>query len=199
MTSEKYTLTLGDIYSQVLGYGYFVRVSKLNGLAMWGLLKDNLSNVFGKDTFEWNIPNDQITGEYNQLDTSGFIGHKDKTDEMDTHQWESEHFLVQHIRILKESPKPTVVKILQVAYNTGQLVGEMESGSEFYKKFIKRVVDYPSADSPLKLGDIVQMDRYISTTLQNTQISELVKNNNMAKGLSIAGGIFKSIVSYVEE
>lgn len=174
--------TLKEMYNQVKEYGYFVRNNGLNGLIMWNVIKFVFQQIFGDTTYKWNIPHDQIMGEYNLLDDK-FIGHLEMSDSLDRLRWESEHFLVQHIRILKETQKPTIVKILQVAYNTGQLEAEMRKHSEFYKQFKKNVVSYPTKESPLKISDLMKIDRYISRELQDTEISEFMRDRTPAIAL----------------
>ncbi len=181
------------MYNHVADYGYFVRKNRLNGLKMWLVLKDTLSSVFGKKTYRWNVKSSQIEGEYKMLGAK-YIGHEEMTDDMDLHRWEKEHFLVQHIRILHESPKPTVVKILQVAYNTGQLRCEMELSEDFYAEWIDRVVDYPSREDPLKISDLTTINRYVSRDIQNTPIIKFVDDINAAQGIALAGDILASVM-----
>ena len=182
--------TLKDMYNRVVDYGYFVRKNKLNGLKMWQLLKDTLSTVFGKKTYKWNIEPSQIEGEYSKLD-SKYIGHLEMDDARvkDEDRWEKEHFLVQHIRILRESPEPTIVKMLQVAYNTGQLRSEMEKSPEFYEKLEDRVVDYPSKESPVTVRDLTQIDRYISHDMQHSHATDFVDDHKAAHGFALAGNV----------
>jgi hypothetical protein len=175
--------TLKDTYNEVIKYGNFVRSNRLNGLIMWNVLKVVFQQIFGDRTYEWNTSHDQIIGEYNLLDGK-FIGHLEPSDSLDKLRWEPEHFLVQHIRILKETKKPTIVKILQVAYNTGQLEAEMNKNREFYKQFKNNVVSYPSEDSPLKIKHLKKINRYISPEMQDTDISELVPDSTPAIAIS---------------
>jgi len=190
-------VTLKDMYNRVAEYGYCVRKNRLDGLKMWLLLKDTLSTVFGKKTYRWNIESSQISGEYSKLG-SKYIGHLEHVDEDEMDQWEKEHFLVQHIRILHESPEPTIVKMLQVAYNTGQLKSEMEESSEFYENLKNRVVDYPSEANPLKIRDLTTINRYISRDLQNTHVIDFVEHikasHGFALALALAGNVFACVM-----
>ena len=159
--------TVTDLYNSVIHYGYIVRKYNYDGLAMWNLLKNPLSKLFkGNNEDEWAIPREQIEEEYKKIEDEGFIGHLDETPDMNHDQWEREHFLVQHVRILFKTPRPTLVKYLQVAYNTGQLNAELEVNPDFYEKYMDKVTTFTN------------INRYIPREIMQIPVSELQTGNS---------------------
>ena len=184
------THTLADLYNSVINYGYIVRKYNYDGLAMWNLLKNPLSKVFhGNNPGEWATSRKQIEDEYKNIEKSGFIGHLDETPDMDHNQWEREHFLVQHVRILFKSPQPTIVKYLQVGYNTGQLNAELEVNPDFYEKYMDKVTAFTN------------IDRYIPSEIMQTPISDLqMGNNKMAMDTKNAlNGVFNLLQEHTKQ
>jgi len=149
----------------VIIYVESVRRLNYDGLVMWNLLKNPLSELFGNTKYDWEISREQIEEEYGLLD-SQFIGHLDETPDMDHDQWAREHFLVQHVRILFKTPRPTLVKYLQVAYNTGQLKAELDMNPDFYEKHMDKVRTF------------MNINRYIPSEIMQKPISELQTENN---------------------
>jgi hypothetical protein len=123
---------LYDLFNTVIEYGKQVRSRGLDGLDMWNKIK----KLFSADTgnCEWNIKR-TINGEsisdlsaiYDYVhDELGMKGGDEDQDVVDKAEWEKYHFFLQLIRIAKKNPDCSLMRLMQVAYNVGQLQADYE-------------------------------------------------------------------------
>jgi hypothetical protein len=121
------SLTVEQLGMLVFKYGKDVRRNKLDGLRMWGDLKDQIIALFGKNKYAWATEMSVFNAEYDGLvarEEDGIIGHIEDVPDEEHNKWELQHFLLQHIRIPRNEPEPPIHKFMQVFYNSGQLVAE---------------------------------------------------------------------------
>jgi hypothetical protein len=127
MSSEE-LITINTIWNLVIAYGTTSRLFKLNGLDSWSKLKEIFASIDIDPSVDWI---DDAKKRTSEMLSMGIIG--TESPEMPTEHttWELHHFFIQHGKIIRpvdESKKITpvsFVKIMQIAYNAGQLNAEM--------------------------------------------------------------------------
>ncbi len=177
------------LFNSIINYGYYVRLSNMDGLKAWNDMKviissnkELLSSIDSKLN-EWNI-NVIINGNStnNILEIYDYIKntlgmHGDENDEsehkLDKETWQNYHFYLQLSRIPKNN-SCSLVRILQVAYNIGQLVCIMKNTSFFsstHKKFFL-------SNNLFKLSSFVSPSVYSSlSTSHLSLISSLISSS----------------------
>lgn len=121
-----------ELFEKIIGWGYNTRSKKLDGLKRWNIMKDILSQSKVKGS--WN----QKVKEYfvEMRSTLKIQECKDEfkgTPEDIQREWEKHHFYLQHARIpTLNFSEPTLVRLMQIAYNAGQLRAEWNN--DFYNK-----------------------------------------------------------------
>lgn len=108
--------TAREHFANMVKYGKTVRGLKKNGLELWNSAKEGLPNV----SVTWKP---EAFGYYEKLRNLGVTG--DDGDEKNG-SWEPHHFLVQLGRIVKNNPEGNFIRLMQIAYNIGQLTCELE-------------------------------------------------------------------------
>jgi hypothetical protein len=135
MSSGK--ITVEDLWRRFKDYGYAVRLMKKNGGDAWNAVKSILVKIGDDGNFaEWV---DISTRYYDHMkkklelfgDTIKDIDGKEKNDNLDHSLWEPHHFMLQHGRIVANN-KPSLLRLLQIAYNSGQLRREIETNQKAY-------------------------------------------------------------------
>ena len=120
--------TLGNLWNELIDIGYTVRSQKQDGMAAWQPYKSKYAN-FNLEGYETGIP---IKESFVKLIESLNYKFNDVIEQTDVklvingqiydNTVETNHFLIQHFRIPKlEKYRLSVVKVLQLAYNIGQL------------------------------------------------------------------------------
>lgn len=130
-----------NLWNHVLNHGYTVRKNGLNGLEEWQPLK-NLYSTYEIGTTK-NVPiNEKIKGLVQKVNYAcQDKDHNDVTIEICdiklTNSKETDHFIIQHLRIptMLDFTLP-LVKILQIAYNAGQVKAEIEKDT-YHQKIVK--------------------------------------------------------------
>ena len=134
-------MNLRDLFNKCIEYGKFIRNNTINpgdipinGLVEWQEVKkllDKDNEICGGWKINRIIENNsrQLSTSdigkiydyvHNNLEIKGENGDTDD-DANENHDWKKFHFFLQTIRIPKESPKCTLLKICQIGYNLGQL------------------------------------------------------------------------------
>jgi len=129
------------LFNTVINYGYYVRFNNLNGLDAWNTIKalintnqelnTNISSIIGHWNITLNINGENISDIpliYNHLKNEMNLHGDDKDQEeykLSDEQWQRNHFYLQLARIPKNN-SCNLLRLLQVAYNIGQLVCEMK-------------------------------------------------------------------------
>lgn len=138
------TNTLENLFHELIQVGYDVRSSQADGLQSWQPYKTKYSS-FAIKGYESGIPLKQSFIDFaNDLDYK-FTDDKDHTDVILTitgvilnNKSETNHFLIQHFRIPRlEKNKLSVLKVLQLAYNIGQLKAVIEKESVYNSTILK--------------------------------------------------------------
>jgi mannose-6-phosphate isomerase-like protein (cupin superfamily) len=186
---------ISQLFENVKVYGRYVRENKLDGLEYWNRIKlfikkpeqkvglNKLNEIIGCNwTIKVMLDSDSATkssnldqiyefvhGE-NQLQIYGEEGDENKHN-MTHEKWEKNHFFLQLIRIAKNNSLD-LVRLLQVAYNLGQLSICLNK-----KNFSAKAIGY------FKSNNLDNLDSYIKLTQiqnkqisSNTQIQDLITN-----------------------
>ena len=120
-----------DLWNLVIQYGYIVRSNKLDGLESWKKLKDIITEIGSNKKYKWPV---DMKPNYNILkNLSSSLLENFEDDKLNNTKWEKEHFYIQHFRITAKNDNPKMSRILQVAYNTGQLMAERAIDPTFYE------------------------------------------------------------------
>ncbi len=159
-----------QVFNTVIEYGQLVRSKGLNGLEPWndikGLFKDQVvcpkweikRNIRGTETTDINEIYDFV---HDELDMKG----DDSDDKTDHDSWSKKHFFLQLIRIIKNNPGFSFVRLAQIAYNIGQLSIHLGSGTDEDAQgqadplFVGEPIIYYSHN---RLGDLVA---YVDPTM----------------------------------
>ena len=123
--------SLRTVWYDTRRYGYNVRTKKVDGQAAWDSIKQILAKFDNPTTpeiqiqIQWKL--DTIT-RYSELSKGGDMKVPEKKDvPQERHdQWEVEHFFLQHFKIPRQH-KASLTRLMQIAYNAGQLEAERES------------------------------------------------------------------------
>jgi len=109
-----------DLWEAYLNYGYLIRKNDQDGLAAWNKLKDSFpsfdlvwiekSNLYLQQLIELGVSNEE------NPEKAG----------MTVLEWERNHFLIQHGRIINQNKEGSIRRLLQIAYNAGQFRAELE-------------------------------------------------------------------------
>lgn len=146
---QKSIESLKQFFTAFIELGYDVRSNKKNGLLTWQKYKNQLEPLT-IEGYENGIPlnnnfpllvkkihyNVEKNDENHENVTIKLNLHKDNMELINLKQFElhnnieTHHFLVQHFRIpIMQKYKLSVQKILQIAYNIGQLKADFEKGN----------------------------------------------------------------------
>lgn len=158
------------LWKEMVDIGYKVRSNHLDGLKSWQPYKTKYSN-YVLEGYEDGIP---LNNNFVMLSESLNYTFNDKKDQSDViftigndnfdNKIETNHFLIQHFRIPRlENYKLSVLKVLQLAYNIGQLKAVFENESVYNNKLYKFYYEN-------RLDDI---STYISADIYNRNINKL--------------------------
>jgi hypothetical protein len=119
-------MSINILYDLVIEYGYFIRKNNKDGLESWNEIKKIIPPI----PIIWT---DKSKLFYEQLSSIG-VNTSESSEEakMSKPEWERHHYLLQHGRIIHKNPEGNLVRLLQIAYNTGQFKYELEK--EIYPK-----------------------------------------------------------------
>ena len=142
-----------NLYNKVQAYGYFVRNSNSDGLESWNAIK----SLFEKKNFQdiriqWN---DELFRMYEFLtnERNGYgINDIEKEDSDDENLWKINHFFLQHVRIPYKNKQGNIMRLMQVAYNSGQMIA---SKNEYDKYGLHKYISY------YHNYDMANMDTYV--------------------------------------
>jgi hypothetical protein len=152
------------LFNKVIEYGKYVRENNLNGLNAW----NDIKRLFNLEINcpKWNIIRnigDKETSDieqiysyvYNNLDMRGEDSDDDKSSQMRHLLWEKKHFFLKLIRIIRNNPEFSFVRLGQIAYNIGQIsvyinsdpiyIGEPQA--YYYSNKLNELESYVDIDS----------------------------------------------------
>jgi len=189
---------LGLLFENIKVYGRYVRTNGLDGLEYWNRVKLFLSRPEQKDGLEelnkiignkWTIEVKLSTTKQssNIEEIYEFVHGEEedrlkiyseegdeKTKSLEHNVWEQNHFFLQLIRVPKNS-ELNLIKLLQVAYNLGQLSVCLEKGNFSYK-----AIDYFKLNNLDKLESYVKLSSEQNMEIEtNIKIADLLTNTNL--------------------
>jgi mannose-6-phosphate isomerase-like protein (cupin superfamily) len=186
---------LGLLFENIKVYGRYVRTNRLDGLEYWNRIKlfisrpeqkvgmDELNKIIGNkwtigvklNSTKQSVNIEEIYQFVHGEDGLKIYGEEgdEESKSLEHGVWEQNHFFLQLIRIPKNS-ELNLIKLLQVAYNLGQLSVCLESGN-----FSSKAIDY------FKLNNLDKLESYIGLCPEqnnqietNIQITDLITNIN---------------------
>lgn len=195
---------INNIFQKVIQYGTLVRSSKLDGLKAWNDIKP----LFDKQItcVDWYISrkiNDIETQNIQEIYDYVHENLNMKGDEIDdtsNHElWEKQHFFLQLIRIIKNNPKFSFVRLAQIAYNIGQLSIYIDSDSffegnpreYFYLNELDKVTSYIDSTKCEIVGDELEQ-------LENKLDEKILLLNSQTGGTNYYAKYIKYKNKYLE-
>jgi mannose-6-phosphate isomerase-like protein (cupin superfamily) len=184
---------ISELFENIKIYGRYVNKNKLNGIEYWNKIKffiqrpeqkiglEELEKIFEK---KWDISVKTIDSPLPIIDLQKIYEyvHKDLSvhgeegDEeiysLKHNIWEKNHFFLQTIRIPYKNNEFNLLRLLQIAYNLGQLSINFESYDE-YQKYYYTTNNLDNINSYKKISPI--QNTQINT---NIQIKDLINNLN---------------------
>jgi len=116
------------LWKIMINYGYDVRINKKDGLERWNFVKP----LFPPFSLNWKESSKKI---YNDLVELGVNNSETSEESGLSHvEWERNHYLLQHGRIIYKNPEGSLVRLMQIAYNIGQFRAEQEKKSYSVKQ-----------------------------------------------------------------
>ena len=144
---------LSQLFDTVRDYGLKVRSNgTLNGKEMWDRVKPLFKVV--TDDCNWNIYRTKANGDallsldeiYDYVhDELGMKGGDEDQDTVEQDKWEKYHFYLQLIRVPRNNPDCSLVRLMQVAYNLGQLQAEYDDS--IYTDDVRKFLDKNDMDA----------------------------------------------------
>ncbi len=123
-----------QLFAKVIEYGRLVRANGLDGLKAWNDIKGLFESQIA--CRKWNIVRtingqdvSDIQSIYDYVHGDLGMDGDDTDDKSDHHLWSKKHFFLQLIRIIKNNPDYSFVRLAQIAYNIGQLSNHIDSDS----------------------------------------------------------------------
>lgn len=154
--------TIYDLWKSTLSYGENSKEKNLDGLDSWHRLRNVLAKypILGK----WKLESFQL---YDQIIDLGLVDENPK--KMNKDVWEKNHIYIQHGKIpLKNKMKPTLLKLLQIAFNAGQLRQQMiNRNDQFYSQTMRDFYLTNALD---------QADTYMEKCVLNLMTKEINKD-----------------------
>ena len=117
------------LWQKIKIFGMLVRKNRLDGLDSWTIIKDNIPNTI---KLIWSSNSLNFYQHLRDLGVKGGDGEGEIDDDKTSPAWEPHHFLLQHGRIIKNNRNGDLRRLCQIAYNSGQLDGQIELESSFY-------------------------------------------------------------------
>lgn len=121
-----------QLFEKVIEYGRLVRANKLDGLKAWNDIKGLFESQIA--CREWNIvrtikgaDTSDIQSIYDYVHGDLGMNGDDSDDKSNHDVWSKKHFFLQLIRIIKNNPDYSFVRLAQIAYNIGQLSNHIDS------------------------------------------------------------------------
>lgn len=170
MSSEE-LVSINNIWNLVIAYGTTSRLFNLNGFDSWVKLKTIFEPINIGPGLDWI---DDAKKRTDAMLSMGIIGTESPVSPIDHTTWELHHFFIQHGKIIKPvdiTKKITPIsflKIMQIAYNAGQLNAEM-----FIKKNSIYEIEWKAYYASNMLDQITS---YVDPdTIINDQINDKLK------------------------
>ena len=141
---------LEELWNSIIKYGERTREGNMNGLERWNLVKELIPNV----KIQWNESAKKI---YDDLISLGANNSEDWKDSGLSHpDWERQHYLLQHGRIIFKNPDGNLVRLYQIAYNIGQFKAENEKN-----KYSENILKYYNDNKLDDINTYIKLDNKI--------------------------------------
>lgn len=183
------------LFENIKVYGRYVRTNRLDGLEYWNRVKlflsrpeqkvgfDELNKIIGnKWTIGVKLSSTKQSTDVEEIyqfvhGEDGLKIYGEEGDEvsksLEHSVWEQNHFFLQLIRIPKNS-ELNLIKLLQIAYNLGQLSVCLERGN-----FCSKAIDYFKSNNLDKLESYIKLSPEQNNQIEtNIQITDLITNTN---------------------
>jgi hypothetical protein len=185
-------ITIDQLWDSFVKYGYEVRHGKKKGYDAWSVVKTPLASI--DNDCKFSIWNNKSVTYYDLLknklglngDTIVDANGNETNDVADHLIWEPHHFMLQHGRIVKNN-KPSLLRLLQIAYNAGQLRAERQSNGD--KAFANEQISF--------YNDSTNGMTYIRSYISELDQQKLEEINNNESLSSILTNVMK-IISNVD-
>lgn len=191
-----------ELFQSIIEYGRLVRANKLDGLESWNNIKGLFSNKTTCSESKWKIvrtidgiDTSDIEKIYDYVhDELGMDG--DDLDDKSNHDlWSKKHFFLQLIRIVKNNPTFSLVRLAQIAYNIGQLSNHIDLDAIFEGN----PLIYYYSNRLNQINSYIDLDK---CTISQKEIRELTSEIN-EKNIEIrekeqTGGINKYYNKYLK-
>jgi mannose-6-phosphate isomerase-like protein (cupin superfamily) len=190
---------LGLVFENIKVYGRYVKTNNLDGLEYWNRVKlflqrpeqkvglDELNKIIGSN---WTI-NVKLSSNSNNLTSNlneiyEFV-HGDGTNKLNIFgeegdemakslkhdKWEQNNFFLQLIKIPLKN-KLDLIKLLEIAYNLGQLSVCLEE-----KNFSTKAMEYFNMNNLTDVNSYIKLSPEQNTQIEsNIQITDLITNTN---------------------
>jgi len=156
-------LLILNLWESIIKYGYRTRISNLNGLKRWNLVKE----IFPDYSIEWKNNTYKI---YNDFIKLGVVSTETSDNSGLSHtEWERHHFLLQHGKIIHKNTEGSLIRLLQIGFNIGQFKAENER-KPYNDKLLKYYND----------NNLDNISTYINIKIDKTS-DKTVKNINNDK------------------
>jgi hypothetical protein len=169
------------LWNEMIQYGYNVRSKGKDGLVAWTNIKVLIPGL----KITWTEHSKTI---YESLLGLG-VRTTDETYEasgITKEEWDRDHFLIQHGRIIKNNLDGTLVRLMQIAYNAGQFRAEKEKNG--YNPIKIKYYDDNKLD---------QLETYITEPIELPV--GLKSAINLAFAENLKGGAKKSMNFYLSD
>jgi hypothetical protein len=109
-----------ELWEITIRHGYNTRKFNKDGLISWNTYKTLIPDF----PIVWKDSSKAIYGDL--IGLSVIPEDFDEKFGMTKEEWERHHYLIQHGRIINKNPEGKLVRLLQIAYNNGQFLVELE-------------------------------------------------------------------------
>lgn len=189
-----------EIFKKIIYYGKIVRTGGHDGLKAWenikGLFTDQLTGTWKIARYVNGEEIDNIEDIYNYVhDELGMKG-EETDDQSDNNLWGKQHFFLQLVRIIKNNPEFSFVRLAQIAYNIGQLSIYIESDELFKPEPIQKYYKENNLDL---ISSYANLNEYLIEELERLgdQIDAKIQEIETGGGV-LTGGNNKYYLKYLK-
>jgi hypothetical protein len=160
-----------ELWEITIKYGYITRKSNKDGLFSWNEYK----KLIPEFSIVWKESSKSIYDELKTLDV--IVDDFDIKFGISKEEWERHHYLIQHGRIINKNPDGSLVRLLQIAYNDGQFLVELEKKNYpvkqlgyYITKNLNKVTTYIDHIPKLPIGLRDELQKNIQKAGKNNKL-----------------------------
>jgi len=173
------SLFIHNLWDSIIKYGYRTRSNNMNGLERWNLVKEIIPNM----NIEWTDKSRKIYDDLKNLNVDSSESSEELTFKLSHSEWEKQHFLIQHGRIIYKNKNGTIVRLMQIAYNIGQFKAENER-----EKYSDNIIKYYNDNKLDDINTYIKLDNKIDfRIISMTNKGQLNMLKNMLRSASEVG------------